>query len=71
LGEEVDVILVVFELLFFLQFVFFLFVFDAEFFIVAVAPLVGIDVFVVLFDPGERFLLRHFYLFILATLHHY
>ena len=71
LGEEVDVVLVVFELFFLLQLLFFFLVLDAKFFVVSIAPFVGIDIFVVLFDPSQCLLLGYFYPFTLDTLHHY
>lgn len=71
LREEVDIVLVVFELFFFLQFLFFFFVFDAQLLIVAIAPLVGVDIFVVLFDPSEGLFFGHADSLVLVTLHHY
>jgi hypothetical protein len=76
LGEEVNVVLVVLELLFLLEvglgaFLLLVLLLDAQLVEIAGSPLVGADVFGVLFDPGHGFLLRHLHLLRLVAYLHY
>lgn len=70
LGEEVDVVLVVFELVDLLQVGLGLqLLLDAQLLVETHPPLVGVDVLVVIFDPGHCLFLRHLLVVRLALLH--
>ena len=73
LGEEVDVVLVIFKLVLLLQrltFALLLLAFslDAQLFVEADPPLVGIEVLVVVLDPADCLLLSHQQLFLLHSI---
>lgn len=71
LGEEVDVVLIVLELVFLLKLRLCLLLFlNAQFLDVPCPPSVGVDVFVVLLDPRHSLLLSHLHLLIVIVILH-